>query len=160
MRESLFSKLESAAEIQGARVLDLYAGTGALGLEAISRGCHSATLVEQNAAAASVVRENAELVHRALEQAGATAKIRVVQKSVQKFLSASTEEFDLVFSDPPYELSNSELERDFELLAKRLGPSALVVLERSSRNRAPGSVNFELFESRSYGDTALHFYRY
>ena len=158
MRESLFSKLEAVAAVHGSRVLDLYAGTGALGLEALSRGALSATLVEQNPAAAKAARENLKLVTQALVRAGVDAQVELVQKSVQKFLSTAAE-YDLVFSDPPYEQSNSEVERDFELLRPHLLPGATVVLERSSKTPTLESAHLEIYESRKYGDTVLHFYR-
>jgi 16S rRNA (guanine966-N2)-methyltransferase len=158
VRESLFSKLEAVDAISGARVLDLYAGTGALALEALSRGAASATLVERHPAAARVAQSNVELVTRALSRAGLEPKVSVVQKSVQKFL-AGAGEFDLVFSDPPYELLNSEVEQDFELLRSHLAPGATVVLERSNKTPSLESTQLSLTESRSYGDTVLHFYR-
>jgi 16S rRNA (guanine966-N2)-methyltransferase len=158
VRESLFSKLEAVDAISGARVLDLYAGTGALALEALSRGAASATMVESNPAAAKVARENTELVARALRKAGLEPKVSVAQKSVQKFL-ASPGEYDLVFSDPPYEMSNTDVERDFEMLSAHLPAGATVVLERSKKTPGLDSAHLNLVESRNYGDTILHFYK-
>jgi 16S rRNA (guanine966-N2)-methyltransferase len=162
VRESLFAKLEALGAVSDSRVLDLYAGTGALALEAASRGAQSVTMVEHNAAAAKVARENTQLVSRALANAGVSLDAVVVQKSVQQFLSGqgAGKEFDLVLIDPPYELNNSELEREFAQLQKWLAPQAIIVLERSSKSPAPNAEAFELFDARKYGDTQVYFYRW
>ena len=92
-REGLFSSLLSLTDLEGARVLDLYAGSGALGLEALSRGAASATFVESDARAAATIRRNAERL-------GATAQIRVLGGSALSL--PRSDPFDLVFADPPY----------------------------------------------------------
>ena len=91
-----------------AQVLDLYAGTGALGLEAISRGALQAVLVESNRQAAQVCRHNSDLVLSAFSSEKPT--IRIVEKPVTSFLAANRDVFDLVLIDPPYGVENLELE--------------------------------------------------
>lgn len=113
VRESLFGALESADLVDGARTLDLYAGSGALGLEAVSRGAASADLVEKAPRAASVVERNARSVGRAVPGAA----IRVHRATVDAFLRATSSVFDLVFVDPPYDLDDAALHETLALLA-------------------------------------------
>ena len=102
--------------MQKAAVLDLYAGTGALGLEALSRGATSALLVESNKQAAAVWIQNSRLIQDALldEDHGVIAKVQI--QPVQKFLENNSQVFDLVFIDPPYEITNEEVEKNLESL--------------------------------------------
>ncbi|WP_460774181.1 16S rRNA (guanine(966)-N(2))-methyltransferase RsmD [Microbacterium sp. GXF7504] len=152
VRESLFGALESADAIAGARVLDLYAGSGALGLEALSRGGRSADLVEKAGSAASVAQRNAARVAKVV---GAPA--RVHRSGVQAFLRQHTEAFDLVFTDPPYELSDADMDEDLRLLASRLSADALVVVERGKRASEPdwAAAGLEQVRAKVYGDTAV-----
>lgn len=151
VREAIFSALEARDALSGATVFDLYAGSGALGLEAASRGAAAVTLVEKNPAAAGVCRRNADLIRR---KAPKGVRLTVAPVSVQSFLATAVGTVDLVFIDPPYELSEDDLAAD--LAALPLAPGAIVLVERSSRSpepRWPGSL--ELDRSKTYGDTAL-----
>lgn len=153
IRESLFGALESADAIRDAAVLDLYAGSGALGLEAASRGAASIVLVERAAPAAAIARRNAAKVERAL---GTTRAVRVEATSVLTFLRRAAGAFDLVFIDPPYELGDDELAEALELLAPRLSPHAIVIVERAARSAEPPlPAPLEHLRHRSYGDTTL-----
>ena len=155
VREAIFSALESRDAIRGTRVLDLFAGSGALGLEAASRGAAVVTLVERSTAAAQICRRNAAAV---LKAAPATAKpaIHVVATTVQSFLSASTAEFDLVFVDPPYEHSDDELAHALKTLASRLSAEAIVCVERSTRTGEPDwPQGLVLDRRKDYGETAV-----
>ena len=160
VRESLFAALEvRLAGFDGLHVLDLYAGSGALGLEALSRGADSVTLVEKDRRAADVVRLNA----RALKLAAPSA---VRPMGVRRFLCDPTAMppvvsdaggFDLVFCDPPYRLDDDELALDLAALTGLLAPDALVVVERSSRSPEPRwPSGFVVERTRRYGETALH----
>ncbi|MEY4971432.1 MAG: hypothetical protein RLZZ404_358, partial [Actinomycetota bacterium] len=103
IRESIFNRLASRDRLDNEKVLDLYAGTGALALEAISRGAISAMLVERDGKAAAVCIKNCQLVQKALEKEGFfEAVTKVANKSVQNFLNTDTAEYSLVFIDPPY----------------------------------------------------------
>lgn len=152
VRESLFGALESADAVAGARVLDLYAGSGALGLEALSRGAASADLVEQGRAAAGVVRRNVAVTAKA----GAPIA-RVHQSTVRAFLSRTTGPFDLVFSDPPYDIDDGAITTDLVGLAPLLSSDALVVIERGRRSAPPdlAAAGLALIREKTYGDTAL-----
>jgi len=153
VREAIFSALDSRDAISGMRVLDLYSGSGALGLEAASRGAAHVTLVDRSAAAS---RENAA---RVLRQAPAGSRPTIVTsgQTVQPFLESAREFWNLVFLDPPYELGEVELTAALSALVPRLGPAALVVVERSSRTPEPNWPDgVELDRRKDYGDTALY----
>jgi 16S rRNA (guanine966-N2)-methyltransferase len=152
VREALFSAVTSAlGSLDGLRFLDLYAGSGAVGLEAGSRGAAAVTLVEQDRRTAALIRDNARSVGLAAE---------VVCAAVGRHLADSPgAAYDVVFLDPPYDLPGADVEADLQALAAGwLAPDALVVVERSARDRelrwpagfAPGRV-------RSYGETSLSY---
>lgn len=156
VREAIFSALEAQNAIRDARVLDLYAGSGALGLEAASRGAAHIILVDRVAAAAALIRQNAT---KMLKQAPKDAVPIIVASGqpAQAFLNSAREEWDLVFMDPPYDLGLPELTRNLEALSARLSPGAIVVLERSSRTPTPVWPDGIVFEKRKdYGDTTLY----
>lgn len=160
VRESLFGALESMDAIDGARVLDLYAGSGALGLEALSRGARSAVLVERARAAATVIRRNAAAVHKALvaSSGGESAvEAAVVESTVHAYLGRTAGPFDLVFTDPPYDQSDADMTADLVALTPLLSADAVVVIERARRATAPDldAAGLALIRERSYGDTAL-----
>lgn len=153
VRESLFGALEALSAITGARVLDLYAGSGALGLEALSRGAAGADLVERGRQAAAIVRRNAAVVAKA----GGLPAGRVHESTVHAFLQRATGPFDLVFTDPPYDLDDAAMTADLVALAPLLSPDAVVVIERARRATPPdvAAAGLELFREKSYGDTTL-----
>lgn len=152
VRESLFGALESSGLIDDAAVLDLYAGSGALGLEAISRGAASADLIEKAPKAASVAERNA----RAITKAVPRGRVRVHRASADAFLTAGSSTYDLVFVDPPYDLTADELAVTLQLLAPRLTPGAFVIIERATRSREPVlPTGMRLDRSKKYGDTTL-----
>jgi 16S rRNA (guanine966-N2)-methyltransferase len=156
-REGIFSALEARDEISGTRVLDLYAGSGALGLEAISRGAASAILVDSSSDAAAVCRRNARTVREAAR--GRTAPtIEIVARPALAYLQTPVNAFDLVFIDPPYDVDEDDLERVLSALAPRLGEDAVVVLERSVRSPEPRWPDgIEMLRSKSYGETVVYY---
>jgi 16S rRNA (guanine966-N2)-methyltransferase len=133
VREALFSALDARDAVRGARVLDLYAGSGALGLEAASRGATSVVLVESDRRAADVISRNA----RDLGLPG----IRVARSTVGAHLApdpAPTDAADLVLVDPPYDLDETALGAVLDRLrAGWLAPGGLLVVERSTRSPEP-----------------------
>lgn len=152
VREAVFSALEARGAIRGARVLDLYAGSGALGLEAASRGAASVVLVESARAAVEAARRNVTdlaLLHR----------VSVVLSSVERYLAASpTGPADLVLLDPPYAVREPELGAVLTALAGPgwLRDGALVVVERSSRSPEPTwPAGLARSAVRRYGETAV-----
>lgn len=155
MREALFSRLEHLDAIQGAVVLDLFAGSGALGLEAASRGAARVVFVES---AGPVAR----LVARNIAACGALGT-RVVRSPVERYLSARPDETaDLVLADPPYDYPTTSLEVVCERLVSGgwLAPGAVVVCERSKRSPAPVWPGGLVLETeKTYGETVLWFAR-
>jgi 16S rRNA (guanine966-N2)-methyltransferase len=153
VRESLFGALESAEALQGARVLDLYAGSGALALEALSRGAASADLVEKSPRAAAVVERNARKVAKAIAR---DAGVRVHRLGAVSFLAGPRGPFDLAFLDPPYDLAEHELSAALERLTPSLADRAIVIIERARRSPAPTlPPGLVLERERRYGDTVL-----
>lgn len=155
-REALFNTLAGHLELQGARVLDLFAGTGAVGLEALSRGAASVTFVESDRAASEVVRRNIATVGLP----GATLHRR---QAATYLVGAGTDEpFDLVFADPPYAYRDDQLAALLVTLNDPgwLAPAAMVVLERSARGSEPQwPESIALVTQRRYGEGVLWYGR-
>jgi 16S rRNA (guanine966-N2)-methyltransferase len=156
VREAIFSALESRDALAASRVLDLYAGSGALGLEAASRGAASVTLVDSGSRAAAACRANAARIQKAAPR-GRPVSIEVSAAPAHAYLVGARQFWDVVFLDPPYEFSGAEVARNLEALVPRLAPDAVVVLERSSRDEAVALPDgLELDRRKDYGDTALY----
>lgn len=156
VREGLFSSL--GARIEGARVLDLYAGTGAVGIEALSRGAEHATFVDSAPPAVAAVRDN-------LRRTGFEARAVVRRSDVRRFLERLPEDLprvDLVFLDPPYEAGPSELDPVLALLDAKdlLRDGFTVVVSRGSRS-SNGVIPLDWIVARRlfYGDSVLTLFR-
>jgi 16S rRNA (guanine966-N2)-methyltransferase len=148
VREALFSAIEAAMDLDGARVLDLYAGSGALGLEALSRGAALATFVESERGAIAVLEKNIAAVGLP------GAEIR--RGKVQTVLGvAPGEPYDLVLADPPYAVD--DLDRVLAALIDWTRPGSVIILERASRSNEPRWPHPLVSRRvRRYGDTELH----
>ena len=156
VREAIFSALQARDVLDGARVLDLYAGSGALGLEAASRGAASVTLVDHSVRAAITCRKNAAHILKSAPK-GRAVTVDVSSSPVQSFVAGSRQFWDVVFLDPPYDLGNAEVTHNLEALVPRLALDAVVLLERGSRDAAPAlPAELELDRRKDYGDTALY----
>ena len=141
VREALFSML---GDVSGARVADLYAGSGALGIEALSRGAESAVFVERDPRALAALRRNLDVV-------GATAEVR--RQDVLRFLASPEGTFDLVFCDPPYDDAPRVAAALSEALPAMLEPNARIVTESDKRH--PLLLSLPLVVERAYGDTRI-----
>jgi 16S rRNA (guanine966-N2)-methyltransferase len=151
VREALFSML---GELDGIVALDLFAGTGALGIEALSRGAERAVFVERDASAVAVLRANLA----ALELGESEASVRVGDAlGALRAARARGETYDLVFVDPPYRHVGELGSRLSALLPALLSPKARVVVE--SDRRAPAELALETITQRRYGDTTITIYR-
>jgi 16S rRNA (guanine966-N2)-methyltransferase len=153
VRESLFGSLGALVAWEGSAVLDLYAGSGAIGFEALSRGASRVTFVERDGEAVKVIRENARTL-------GAEAACRIESVSVPRFLGRpSTERADVVFLDPPYAQS---VDDDLRALVSNgwVGAGSVIVIERDTRSAEPAWPDgLEPPTQRSYGETALWYAR-
>jgi 16S rRNA (guanine966-N2)-methyltransferase len=155
VREALFNALEAAGELRDARVLDLYAGSGALGLEALSRGAADAVFVEADRRAAQVLRGNvAELALGGSVLAGQVDSV---------LAQAAGKPFDLVLADPPYAVDGARLGVTLAALAAGgwIAENGLVIVERAQRDGEPDwPAGFEPLRVMRHGDTALHWAEY
>ncbi len=157
IRESIFSRLDALNLIEESKVLDLYAGTGALGLEAASRGASRVVFVENNKQALGGIIQNFRMVKQALQKENLDCDFQAVGKTVQSFLANQQESFDLVFIDPPYEISNDSISDVLNLVIPFLEPNSSVIVERSSRDTQPIIPSeLSLTETRNYGDTIIY----
>lgn len=149
VREALFSSLEARDALSGSRVMDLYAGSGALGLESASRGAGEVTLVESDRVAAGVIRDNA---------ARLGLRATVLPLTVTAALAGSARPFDLVFLDPPYDLPEESIAADLATLVARgwLAEDAVVLVERSKRSPEPTwPEGLEPERVKKYGETVV-----
>lgn len=153
VREAVFSRIESLMDLDGVRVLDLYAGSGALGLEALSRGAGHLLAVERHRATAALVSRNARTL-------GMTQLVQVRPAPVRSVLDEGPDEpYQLVLLDPPYDLAEDDLADVLALLvdAGWLDPDALVLVERSARSPVPTwPAGLRPLDHRTYGETAVH----
>ncbi|MEE2524048.1 16S rRNA (guanine(966)-N(2))-methyltransferase RsmD [Pseudarthrobacter sp. J47] len=156
VKEALFSRLDAFEVVADARVLDLYAGSGSLGVESASRGANTVDLVEFDAKASAVCQRNADLVNGVVGR-----KVVTVHRSrVESFLerAGAGTLWDLVFLDPPYPLDEPGLATVLALLQPFLAEGAVVVVERSARTPEPTwPEGVERFAERKYGETRLWF---
>lgn len=152
VREALFSSLDAeVGSLAGLRFLDLYAGSGAVGLEARSRGAGLVTLVEQDRRTAGVIQDN-------LRTLGFT-QVDVVSGAVRRVLGGPPRApYDVVFLDPPYALTTAEVQQDLDALVAQgwVAGGSIVVVERSSRGEALSwPAGLAPSRSRRYGETTL-----
>lgn len=151
VRESLFNVLMGGRygePVSGARVLDLFAGTGALGLEAVSRGASSACFVENGRAGQALMRENIALCR-------AQDRCKVIGRDARKLGPCPTEPYDLVFMDPPYAKQLGEAAFAAALDAGWIADDALVLWEESAPIAAPNG--WSILETRKFGGTQISF---
>ncbi len=148
VRGALFNSLADAVE--DARVLDAFAGSGALGLEALSRGAREAVFVEKDRIAAKIIAKNIETLD--IED-----KTKVIRAGVASWIETAGEsDFDLIFADPPYhDLQFSTVKKLFGLLK----PGALMVLSHTGKGEVPIQTGIVVVDNRSYGNAHLTFFR-
>ncbi len=149
VREALFDIL--APYVEGARVLDLYAGTGALAIEALSRGAEAADLVEADRAAQAVIQANLALT-------GLEDRARLWRMRVDKALTQLASQYDLILADPPY--ADAHVDDLLSQLGSLLAHEGLVAIEHASRISLPDEAPaLRLWKRRRHGDTSLSIYK-
>lgn len=152
VREAIFSRLDHYDVIEDTLVLDLFAGSGALGLEAASRGAREVVLVEANKAAANICQANVD----ALRLPG----VRVVTEKAENFVARPTARtWDLVFLDPPYDFGEQALSDLLAGLVAHVDERAVIVVERSSRSPKPACpAAWRLITEKNYGETVVYYF--
>jgi 16S rRNA (guanine966-N2)-methyltransferase len=157
VREAIFNILAhgaAAVPMEGARVLDLFAGTGALGLEALSRGAKFCQFVDDRVEARGTIRRNADAL-------GVTGQCKIWRRDVTQLGPCAPQTpFALVFVDPPYGKRLGEAALSSLIEGKWLGGDAIVVLEESSKAAVSVPDRLEIADERSYGDTKVMFLRH
>ena len=147
IRGSLFNMI--ASELEGATVLDAFAGSGSLGLEALSRGAAHATFVERDRIAQKVIANNVHTL-------GVDGRSKLVKAPVASWLETTEQTFDIIFADPPYhDLQLSTVGK----LTKLLKPNGLMVLSYTGKGEVPTDLGVVVVDNRRYGDAVLAFYR-
>jgi 16S rRNA (guanine966-N2)-methyltransferase len=159
VKESIFSKLESLGVIENSNVLDFFAGTGSLGLEAASRGAREVLFIEKDKPAFELLNANISHAAKALDNQGLSGILQARNiEAGQSLKNLPKTFFDLVFIDPPYEFKNTSLEEILRHLRPSLKAGAIILIERSTKSEQfavqPG---YELIEIKNYGDTSVTF---
>ena len=147
-RENIFNVIENLTDLEGKTALDLFAGTGAVSFEFLSRGCSSVTAVEKSSIQLAFIRKIKNLLK--------DDNLKIVRGDVFKFISSCKTQFDIIFADPPYDLPNFNIIPELILKSGLVKEGTLFVIEHSknydfsslpyfTEHRAYGSVNFSIF---------------
>lgn len=148
VRNAMFNILDQ--KVKGAKVLDAFAGSGSVGIEAISRGASHATFVERDRHASDALLTNIQLLH-------IESQTEPLHSTAEAYIKSAHELFDIIFIDPPYD--DMQLSTAFAL-TKLLQPNGLMVLSYPGRGEAPTGTNgVVVVDNRSYGNAAIAFYR-
>lgn len=156
VKKSLFDIL--APRIQGARFLDLYAGTGAVGLEALSRGASRVTFVEQSSICLDALHEN-------VEKLGYKGRAEVFRSSVQGDLRGLSKPYDIIFMGPPYKDDEKKplalVHPTLEMIKSNefLAPGGLIIAQHHKKEEVASTEEWDMFRRNTYGDTILSFFR-
>lgn len=147
-KEGLFNLLNNQIDFEGIETLDLFAGTGSISLELISRGCLRATAVELNDKHCAYIRKAAELL--------GAGNLNLIKGDVFKFIAQCRQKFDLIFIDPPYDLENLETIPGLILKNGLLKEDGILIMEHGSRTKFDGHPGFE--SHRHYGNVNFSFF--
>ncbi|WP_333812302.1 16S rRNA (guanine(966)-N(2))-methyltransferase RsmD [Timonella senegalensis] len=152
VREAIFSRLEHYDVLEDTQVLDLFAGSGALGIEAASRGAREVVLVEASKSAAAICQTNVTTL--------GLVGVKVAHDKAENYAARPvTKAWDLVFLDPPYDISEETLGGILASLVPHLDDRAVIVVERGSRSPKPGAPEqWRLITEKNYGDTTVYYY--
>jgi 16S rRNA (guanine966-N2)-methyltransferase len=151
VKESIFNILQNRISLRGARVLDLFAGSGSLGFEALSRGAARVVFVDEWQGATKVIEENSRLLH-------CEDRCEIIKADVYKFLRHAEEQYDLVFVDPPYQLEDIGNLPKSVFEKGLLSPSGLLIMEHAARTKIATNGIFSLVSERTFGSTTVSFF--
>lgn len=157
VREAVFSSVQHFfGDLAGINVLDLFAGSGALGLEALSRGASSCLWVERDSVAITCINQNAKQLGETKGQA-ISGEVSTIVSTTSTFAK-----FDLVFLDPPYSIADEQISSILGNLAKNqwLAPESLLVIERGRRSEVQWPIGFAAQSNKNYGDTSIWYGMY
>ncbi len=146
IRGALFNKI--ADELQGAVILDAFAGSGALGIEALSRGASHVTFIEKDRIAAKIIHQNVEALN--------IDTVKIIKGPVSSVVNAMDQQFDVIFADPPY---HDPQFSTVVTLFRLLKPGGLMILSYPGKGEAPTGLEVVVVDDRKYGNAALAFYR-
>lgn len=149
IRNAVFNKLSHQIDFEGISVLDAFAGSGSLGLEALSRGAASAVFVERDRVAQNVISNN-------IKSLKVDEKATLIKAQISSWADIVTDEFDLIFVDPPYH--DPQLSTVSKII-RLLKPNGLMVLSLPSRSEVPTELGVVVVDNRSYGNAAIIYYR-
>ena len=156
-KEAIFSHLEAIGSLDKASVADVYAGTGALGFEALSRGAQAVTYVEAHAQIAALITQTAQ----GLKESGQRGvAVRILRTTAEKFCArvSNTKMFDLVFMDPPYAVSTQEVNEQLEQLSSAVTENGIIMVERSARSEdITAPEDWQIYLRKEYGETAVFY---
>lgn len=154
VREALIDILRARKKLINVRVLDVFAGSGAVGFELLSNGAREVIFIEKSSVGVSTIRKNAEKLKK-------TEKIRIIKddaiKALQQLINSQEPCFDIIYADPPYNIEDSVIEKLFQLCSSLLCENGLIILEHSSK-RTFFVSSLHLLTSKKYGDTILSFF--
>jgi len=151
VKESIFNILQNRVNLHGTRVLDLFAGSGSLGFEALSRGAAWVVFVDEWQGATKVIEENIKLL-------GCGDRCEVIKADVYKFLRHAEEQYDLVFVDPPYRLESAPDLPHRIFKQGLLSPPGLIIMEHAARTKIQPDGSFSLVSERAFGSTKVSFF--
>lgn len=157
VREALFSRFESLKGIKGSSFLDLYAGSGAVGFEAASRGAKSVDLVDKSDSAYKCLVKNRDSIIGDTQE----TVIHTHRSSANSFLETSRSSWDAVFIDPPYEFERKTITEVLVALTRHLQHGAVIAVERSIRDDAPTwPSEYQVLEPKDYGETRIYWLKF
>jgi 16S rRNA (guanine966-N2)-methyltransferase len=151
VRESIFNILQNRFSLRGARVLDLFAGSGSLGFEALSRGAARVVFVDEWQAATKVIDENSKLLH-------CEDRCEIIREDVRKFLRCAEGQYDLIFVDPPYRLEDTGSLPKSVYEKGLLSPSGVLIMEHAARATIASDGGLFLLLERTFGSTKVSFF--
>jgi len=149
IRNAIFNKLSAEIDFEGIKVLDAFAGSGALGFEALSRGASDVVFVERDRIAQKVITNN-------ISKLIVVEKTKLIKAPVSSWLNTTNDTFDLIFVDPPYH--DPQLSTAMNII-RLLKPNGLMVLSLPSRSEVPTELGVVVVDNRSYGNAAIAYYR-